>query len=71
MADQGSNSAPPTLWIELPRETVEFMVENSEVNLGLGLGLMTGGLSRATVEKLIDQNEQFKVMMQAGRKALK
>lgn len=53
---------PPFVVVELTKEEFEFLVGNCESNMEFAMKAMMSDppLSRASLEKLVDLNEQFK-----------
>lgn len=61
---------PPEVTVELTRELAEFVVENCDSNLVLGLQLTQSLQDRDKLEQLVALNDRFKKLKDAVKKGL-
>lgn len=51
---------PPDVVLELTQKQAEFLLNNCDANIRLGLMMLQQGGTREQVEKLVEMNESFK-----------
>ena len=69
MTDRKSNGAPFAI-LELSKEQYDFLMNNCEANMQMGLNLLPTVTRRETAEALVAQLERFKAIRAALIKAV-